>query len=70
MSSNELEELGGSEKKRVKDTLYPNDFEWGQKGRICLRMPPERLTFELWPKVAPYAVDNFVALLKGNKVGY
>jgi len=67
LSSNDLEELGGSEKKRVKDTLYPNDFEWSQKGRICLRMPPERLVFEVWPKVAPYAVDNFLGLVRGNK---
>lgn len=67
LSSNRLEELGGSEKKRVKDVLYPADFEWGQKGRICVRMPPERLTFELWPDVAPLACQNFLSLATGHK---
>lgn len=67
LTSNNLEELGGSEKKRVKESLYPNDFEWSQKGRICLRMPPERIVFELFPDKAPLAVENFVALVKGSK---
>jgi len=67
LTSNVLEELGGSEKKRVKESLYPNDFEWSQKGRICLRMPPERIVFELFPDKAPLAVENFVALIKGSK---
>jgi hypothetical protein len=47
--------------------LYPNDFEWSQKGRICLKMPPERITFELYPERSPLAVENFIALIKGNK---
>mmetsp|Transcript_20425 Transcript_20425/g.34220 ORF Transcript_20425/g.34220 Transcript_20425/m.34220 type:complete len:254 (-) Transcript_20425:600-1361(-) len=67
LTSNNLEELGGSEKKRVKEVLYPNDFEWSQKGRICLKMPPERITFELYPERSPLAVENFIALIKGNK---
>jgi len=67
LTSNELEELGGSEKKRIKETLYPNDYEWSQKGRIQLKMPPERLTFEVWPEVAPLAVENFLSLIKGDK---
>lgn len=67
LTSNKLEELGGSEKKRVKETLYPNDFEWKDRGRVCIRMPPERLTFELYPDVAPLAVENFVSLIKGDK---
>mmetsp|Transcript_39244 Transcript_39244/g.54504 ORF Transcript_39244/g.54504 Transcript_39244/m.54504 type:complete len:250 (-) Transcript_39244:151-900(-) len=67
LTSNVLEELGGSEKKRVKDHLYPNDFEWGQKGRICLKRPPERLVFEIFPDKAPLACENFVALVLGNK---
>ena len=33
LTSNVLEELGGSEKKRVKETLYPNDFDWCGKVR-------------------------------------
>lgn len=28
LSSNVLEELGGSEKNRIRKELYPNDFEW------------------------------------------
>ena len=45
LTSNRLEELGGAEKRRVKEELFPSDFEWSSKGRICLRMPPERITF-------------------------
>lgn len=67
LKSNRLEELGGSEKKRVKETLYPNDYEWSQKGRIALAMPPQRILVELWPEVAPLAVENFVALVLGNR---
>jgi cyclophilin family peptidyl-prolyl cis-trans isomerase len=66
-TSNRLEELGGSEKRRIKDVLYPGDYEWSQRGRICVRMPPERLTFELWPDVAPLAVQNFLSLLTGHR---
>lgn len=36
LTSNDLEELGGSEKKRVKESLYPNDFEWGSKVRVSM----------------------------------
>jgi peptidyl-prolyl isomerase D len=67
LSSNWLPELGGSELKRVKDTLYPNDFEWSSKGRIAVKMPPQRVHVELWPEVAPLACENFVALLRGNR---
>lgn len=67
LSSNWLPELGGSELKRVKETLYPSDFEWSQKGRISMKMPPQRVIIELWPEVAPLAVENFVALVLGNR---
>jgi len=60
-------ELGGSELKRVKEQLYPNDFEWSTKGRCAVKMPPQRVYVELWPEVAPLAVENFVALLLGNR---
>ena len=67
LSSNLLEELGGSEKKRVKESLYPNDHEWSQKGRIALAMPPQRLVFELWSQTAPLAVENFVSIVMANR---
>jgi len=67
LTSDRLEQLGGAEKKRIKDQLYPSDYEWSQKGRIAVVMPPERLTFELWPDVAPLAVQNFMCLCTGNK---
>ena len=50
LKSNNLEELGGSEKKRIKETLYPNDYEWCNKGRIALAMPPQRICIEIWPR--------------------
>ena len=28
LTSNVLEELGGGEKKRIRQTLFPNDYEW------------------------------------------
>ena len=62
LTSNWLPELGGSELKRVKETLFPNDFEWSPKGRVAVRMPPQRIIIEIWPEVAPLAVENFVAL--------
>jgi peptidyl-prolyl isomerase D len=67
LSSNWLPDLGGSELKRVKETLYANDFEWSQKGRVAVKMPPQRIIVEIWPEVAPLAVENFVALLLGNR---
>ena len=67
LSSNWLPELGGSEQKRLKEQLYPNDFEWSQKGRCAVRLPPSRITVEVWPETAPLAVENFVALLLGNR---
>ncbi|KAJ1630091.1 hypothetical protein T492DRAFT_1006122, partial [Pavlovales sp. CCMP2436] len=67
LTSNRLEELGGSELRRIKEVLYPGDFVWAQKGRVCVRQPPKRLTFELWPDVAPLAVQNFLSLVTGHR---
>lgn len=67
LSSDLLERLSGSEKKRVKAELYPASFEWSKKGRIAVVMPPERITFELWPDIAPLAVQNFLSLCTGHK---
>ncbi len=67
LTSNWLPELGGSELRRVKETLYPNDFEWSEKGRVAVKMPPQRIYLEVWPEVAPLAVENFVALVLGSR---
>merc|ERR1719506_656396 len=67
LTSNVLEELGGGEKKRIRQTLFPNDYEWSSKGKIVTRRRPERLVFELFPDAAPLACENFVALLTGAK---
>lgn len=67
LSSDRLECLGGAEKRRVKDQLFPSDFDWSKKGRIAVVMPPERITFELWPEIAPLAVQNFLSLCTGHK---
>ncbi len=67
LSSNKLDELGGSEKKRIRSELYPNDYEWAQKGRIALACPPQRVYLELWPDVAPLAVENFVSIVCANR---
>lgn len=62
-----MQELGGSEKKRIKESLYPDDFEWSSRGRIALAMPPQRMIFEVWLDVAPLAVENFVAIVCGDR---
>lgn len=67
LSSDRLECLSGSERRRVKDTLFPSDFDWSKKGRIAVVLPPERITFELWPDIAPVAVQNFLSLCTGHK---
>ena len=41
LTTNVLEDLGGSEKKRIRRDLYPNDFEWSGKGKIVTRRRPE-----------------------------
>lgn len=66
LSSNALSELGGSERARLPE-LFQNDWEWSQKGEILLDLPPERIVVELDRTVAPLAVENFVALITGEK---
>ena len=67
LSSERLELLGGSEKKRLRAELYPNDYEFGNRGKIVTRRRPERIHFELWPKIAPLAVENFLGLIRGDR---
>ena len=67
LTSNRLEELGGSEKKRIRSELYANDFEWASGGKIVTKRRAERIVLELTPAVAPLAVENFVALITGEK---
>ena len=67
LSSNVLEDLGGSEKVRLRRDLYPNDFEWASRGTVRTRRRAERIVFELWPEIAPLAVKNFIALATGSK---
>ena len=66
LSSNQLAELGGSERARLPE-LFANDWEWSQKGDILLDLPPERIVVELDRVRAPLAVENFVALITGEK---
>jgi peptidylprolyl isomerase len=66
LSSNVLAELGGSERARLPE-LFANDWEWSQKGPILLDLPPERIVVELDKVAAPLAVENFVALITGEK---
>ena len=66
LSSNVLAELGGGERARLPE-LFANDWEWGQKGSILLDLPPERIVVELDRGRAPLAVENFVALVTGEK---
>jgi len=66
-SSNNLEDLGGSEKKRIVQELFPSDWEWSGKGTVVTEMRPERITIELWPDVAPLATQNFMAMCTGEK---
>ena len=54
LSSNLLERLTNAELRKVKEIYFPNDHTWSQKGRIAVKMPPERITFELDVENAPY----------------
>jgi hypothetical protein len=47
LSSDDLEALGGSEKKRVRTEYYPNDFAWAGKGEIRLKRREERIILEV-----------------------
>ena len=66
LSSNRLDELGGSELARLPE-LVENDFEFGGKGGILTKLPPQRVTIRLFPKVAPLATKNFRFLITGEK---
>jgi peptidylprolyl isomerase len=66
LSSPKLSELGGSERARLPE-IFANDWEWSQKGDILLDLPEERIVVELDRKKAPLAVENFVALITGEK---
>ena len=67
LSSDNLLELGGSEKKRVRTDYYPNDFDWSSRGPIRMKQRDERIVVELWPDVAPLACENFLSLVSGAK---
>jgi peptidyl-prolyl isomerase D len=67
LSSDKLEDLGGSEKARIRKELFANDYEWSSKGNVVTRRRPERLVVELWPDVSPLACQNFLALITGEK---
>ena len=32
-----------------------------------MKLPPQRIYLEIWPEIAPLAVENFVALVLGNR---
>lgn len=65
-SSSDLSSLGGSERARIAE-LYANDWEWSQKGPILLDLPPQRIVVQLDRVSSPLAVENFVALITGEK---
>ena len=65
LSSNRLVELQGSELARLPE-LYESDYEWSQK-RMLVRLPNQRIILKLYPKVAPLACENFLALCTGEK---
>ncbi len=65
-SSKDLSALGGSERARLPE-MYEADFEWKDRGRIALELPPERIVVELFAKECPLAVKNFLALCTGEK---
>ena len=67
LSSDQLHELGGGEKKKVKQECYPNDYEWSTRGPIRMKQRAERIVIEVWPEKAPLSCENFLALITGKK---
>ena len=67
LSSKKIDELGGGEILRLPE-LYANDFEWSAKGQMRARPQPNcRVVFELYEDIAPLAVENFLALCRGDR---
>ena len=67
LSSKKIDELGGGEVLRLAE-LYENDFEWAAKGQMQARPQPNcRVVFELYEDIAPLAVENFLALCRGDR---
>ena len=67
LSSKKIDELGGGEILRLPE-LYSNDFEWSAKGPMRARPQPNcRVVFELYEDIAPLAVENFLALCRGDR---
>ena len=65
LSSKKIDELGGGEILRLPE-LYANDFEWS--GQMRARPQPNcRVVFELYEDIAPLAVENFLALCRGDR---
>jgi len=66
-SSKKIDELGGGEVLRLPE-LYSNDYEWTAKGAMQARPQPNcRVVFELYEDIAPLAVENFLALCRGDR---
>ncbi|CAH0373007.1 unnamed protein product [Pelagomonas calceolata] len=67
LSSKKIDELGGGEVLRLPE-LYANDYEWSSKGPMRARPQPNcRVVFELYGNIAPLAVENFLALCRGDR---
>lgn len=67
LSSKKIDELGGGEILRL-DELYGTDYEWNAKGPMRARPQQNcRVVFELYEDVAPLAVENFLALCRGDR---
>ena len=67
LSSKKIDELGGGEILRLPE-LYANDYEWTAKGQMQARPQPNcRVVFELYEDIAPLAVENFLALCRGDR---
>ena len=67
LSSKKIDELGGGEILRLPE-LYTNDYEWSSKGPMQARPQPNcRVVFELYEDIAPLAVENFLALCRGDR---